>query len=102
MNKFGVGPYKGLFALDIVIALVLIVLGWKAATPAWIYAPPLNGSTIPMAVIVLAIVLFVASSTPNNLKRYVRHPQMTAEGEVGGSSVLRSFQNEKIGEDFSI
>jgi uncharacterized membrane protein len=76
--KLGEGPFKGLFALDIIIALVLIVFGWKAATPAAIYAPPLYGSPIPSAFLFLSILLFVASATPNNLKRFVRHPQMAA------------------------
>ena len=76
--KFGEGPYKGLFALDIIIALALIVFGWKAAIPTALYAPPLYGSPIPSAFLVLAILLLVASSLPNNLKRFVRHPQMAA------------------------
>jgi uncharacterized membrane protein len=77
-TKFGEVPYKGLFALDIIIALVLIVFGWKAAIPTAIYAPPLYGSPIPSAFLVLAILLMVASSMPNNLKRFIRHPQMAA------------------------
>jgi len=77
-TKFGEGPYKGLFALDIMIALALIIFGWKAAIPTAIYAPPMYGSPIPSAFLVLAILLMVASSIPNNLKRFVRHPQMAA------------------------
>ena len=76
--KLGEAPYKGLFALDIIIALALIVFGWKAAIPAALYAPPLYGSPIPSAFLLLAILLLVASRTPNNLKRYIRHPQMAA------------------------
>lgn len=77
IDKFGEGPYKGLFALDIIIALALIVFGWKAATPTPIYTPPLYGSSTPSIFLIFAVLLFVASSTPNNLKRYVPHPQMT-------------------------
>ena len=76
--KLGEGPYKGLFALDIIIALALIVFGWKSAIPAALYAPPLYGSPIPSAFLVLAILLLVASSLPNNLKRFIRHPQMAS------------------------
>lgn len=76
--KFGEGPYKGLFALDIILALVLIVLGWKAATPTLIYAAPLYGSPVPSIFLVIAILLFVTSRAPNNLKRYIRHPQLSA------------------------
>ena len=77
-NKLGEWPYKGLFALDIILALVLIVFGWKAAAPSAIYAPPLYGSPIPSVFLLLAILLFASSSTHNNLRRFVRHPQMTA------------------------
>ena len=77
-GKFGEGPYKGFFAVDIVIALGLIIFGWKTAIPTSLYAPPVISDKIPLAFIILAFVLFVASSLPNNLKRYVRHPQMGA------------------------
>lgn len=77
-NRFGEWPYKGLFALDIILALVLIVVGFKAATPSAIYAPPLYGSPVPSAFLLLAILLFASSSTHNNLRRFIRHPQMTA------------------------
>ena len=77
-GRFGEGPYKGLFALDIILALVLIVFGWKTATPTAIYAPPLFGSPVPSILLVIAIVLFVTSKTPNNIKRYIRHPQLSS------------------------
>ena len=77
-GKFGEGPYKGLFAIDIVIALGLIIYGWKTAIPTTLYAPPVVSDKIPLAFLILAIILFVASSLPNNLKRFVRHPQMAA------------------------
>lgn len=77
-GKFGEGPYKGLFAFDIVLALGLIIFGWKTAIPTSLYAPPDISDKIPLVFIIFAFVLFVASSLPNNLKRYVRHPQMGA------------------------
>ena len=77
-SKLGEWPYKGLFAVDILIALALIVFGWKAASPILIYAPPLADSPLPLALIAVAILLFTASSLPNNMKRHVRHPQMAA------------------------
>jgi uncharacterized membrane protein len=77
-QKFGEGPYKGLFALDIVIALALIIYGWKSATPAELYVPRFYNSSISSAFVIMAILLMVASTIPNNLRRYVRHPQMMA------------------------
>jgi uncharacterized membrane protein len=76
--KLGEVPYKGLFALDLIIALALIVFGWKSAIPTTLYAPPLYGSPIPSIFLFSSILLLVASSLPNNLKRFVRHPQMAS------------------------
>ena len=77
-GKLGEGPYKGLFAIDILLALGLIIFGWRSAVPTAVYAPPLFDSQIPVALIAVGIILFVASATPNNIKRFIRHPQMTA------------------------
>ena len=88
VGKLGLGPYKGLFALDIVLALALIVYGWKTAAPTSLYVPPLYGSPLPSALILIAMVLLVASSMPNNLKRLIRHPQMTAVVFWGGGHLL--------------
>ena len=77
-RRLGEGPYKGLFALDIILALALIVFGWKAATPTAVYAPPLFGTPIPSVLLLLAFIMLAAASAPNNLRRFIRHPQMTA------------------------
>lgn len=76
--KLGEKAYRGLFALDIILALVLIVFGWKAATPTPVYAPPLFGSPVPSIFLMIAILLFVTSRAPNNIKRFIRHPQLSA------------------------
>ncbi len=96
VDKLGLGPYKGLITLDIVIALLLIVFGWKATTPVALYAPPLYGSPIPAVAVLLAIILFVTSSTPNNLKRYIRHPQMTAVVLWGGGHLLTNGEDRSV------
>lgn len=95
-GKFGEGPYKGLFAIDIVIALGLIIFGWKTAIPTSLYAPPAISDKIPQAFIILAFVLFVASSLPNNLKRYIRHPQMGAVICWGISHLLTNGDSRSI------
>jgi uncharacterized membrane protein len=78
IEKLGEGPYKGLFALDLVIAILLIVFGWRSATPEYWYAPPLAGKiTVTFALIVVAFVLMGAANAPTNLKRHLRHPMLT-------------------------
>lgn len=76
--RLGENPYKGVFSLLIIGSLVLIVFGWKAATPSIVYRPPLGPGLIPSALMLLAFVFFAASAIPSNIGRVVRHPQMTA------------------------
>ncbi len=95
-GKFGEGPFKGLFALDILIALALIVFGWKTAIPELIYVPPMYGSPIPSVFLVLAVLLLVASSTPNNLKRVIRHPQMAAVVFWGAAHLLTNGDSRSV------
>ena len=76
--RMGSNPYRGAFSIVIVVSLVLIVLGWRSTTPVWIYSPPISGGAVIAVVMLLAFVLFIASQTPNNIRRYIRHPQMIA------------------------
>ncbi len=95
-QKFGEGPYKGLFALAIVIALALIIVGWKTATPRELYIPPFYNSQISSAFVIMAILLIVASSLPNNLRRYVRHPQMMAVTFWGVGHLLTNGDSRSV------
>ena len=71
--KVGFNPYRGLVSLAIIASLVLIVFGWTA-----VYAAPLQAGPIISGLVFIAFVLFVASQSRTNIRRFVRHPQMTA------------------------
>jgi uncharacterized membrane protein len=76
--RIGEGPYKGLFSLDLVIAILLMVFGWRSATPEYVYAAPLAGTPLVVTALVLvAFVLMGAANVPTNIKRYLRHPMLT-------------------------
>ena len=77
ISRLGSNLYRGLFALVILASLVTIVFGWRSATPTAVYAPPLQGSPIISVLVFLAFALFVAARAPTNLKRFLRHPQLT-------------------------
>ena len=70
--------YRGLFALLILASLVLIVIGWRSAAPSAVYAPPLLGSPAVSVLMLIAFVLFVAARAKTNIKRFLRHPQLTS------------------------
>jgi len=75
--RIGEGPYKGLFALSIVAAIALMALGWRSISPVAAYQPPAWGVPLATYAMFVSLVLFMGSNVPTNLKRFVRHPQLT-------------------------
>jgi len=76
-QKLGVNPYRGIFSLVIIGSLIMIVLGWQSAVPQAAYSAPLAGGPLISALVLIGLVLFFASQFAGNIKRFVRHPQMT-------------------------
>lgn len=77
-QKFGEGPYRGIFSLVILGSLVLIVFGWKSAVPSVVYTPPLGPGILVSVLVLIGLILFFASQMNGHLKRVLRHPQMIA------------------------
>jgi len=75
--KFGKNVYQSVFALLIFTGLLLIILGWRSATPAPVYTPVAGLKHPAMLLAMVGIILFVASNFPSRIKRLVRHPQLT-------------------------
>jgi uncharacterized membrane protein len=75
--RLGNNAYRGLFALLMLAALTMIVFGWKSAIPSAVYAPPLMGSPLVSVLMLIAFILFVAAQAKTNIKRVLRHPQLT-------------------------
>lgn len=88
IGKLGRKTYRGLFALDIVIALILIVVGWRMADIRLLYAPPLYGSPVVPALVFVSFVLFAAANAPGNIKRLLRHPMLTGVVVWSGAHLL--------------
>ena len=96
IGKLGNNPYRGLFALDIVIALVLIVFGWRSAAIAPLYVPPLYGSPIVTGMLLLSFILFAAANAPGNIKRFLRHPMLTGMAVWAGAHLLANGDNRSV------
>ena len=77
INKIGFGPYKGIFALLILSSVVLIVFGWRSIDPSDIYYPQSWGRHVTFLLVLLTFVLFIAAKRTTNIKRFLRHPQLT-------------------------
>jgi uncharacterized membrane protein len=82
ISRYGEYPYKGLFTLLMVVALYLIISGWKLLSPIppevleSIYTAPEWGGYAAAVLVLIGFVLFLAPYPPNNLKRVLRHPQL--------------------------
>jgi uncharacterized membrane protein len=95
-RKLGENPYRGLFSLFIIGGLIMIVLGWKSATPSAVYAPPLASGPVSSALVLIGFVLFFASQAPGNIKRFIRHPQMTGTILWGVSHLLTNGDTRSV------
>lgn len=78
IDKLGSGPYRGLFALVIVAALVLIVLGWRSTPETYLYVLPAWSRQLGFGLMVISFVLFGAAHGKSIIKRFVRHPMLMA------------------------
>lgn len=77
LGRLGENGYKGTFSLLLVLALALIVIGWRGAQPAYIYTPPAALAMPALVLICLGFLLFVVSNRESRIRRIVRHPQLT-------------------------
>ena len=94
--KLGDNAYRGLFSLVILASLVLIVIGWRSAPPTHVYAPPLAGNKIVVLIMPLAFILMAAASVPSNIRRIIRHPQMTGVIVWSGAHLLANGDSRSI------
>jgi uncharacterized membrane protein len=97
IEKLGEGPYKGLFALNLVIAIVLMVFGWKSVSVEFWYTPLLADSPRLIALLVLiAFVMLGAGNAPTNLKRVLRHPMLTGVIVWSAAHLLANGESRSV------
>lgn len=77
IGRIGTLPYKGLYALASIAAFYFIYKGWVASESDYLYVPPAWGAHITALLTLAGFVLFFSSGAPTNIKRHVRHPQLT-------------------------
>lgn len=95
--RIGEGPYKGLFALDLVIAILLMVFGWRSAEATFWYAAPLAGMPVLVwPLVAIAFILMGAANVPTNIKRFLRHPMLTGVIVWGVAHLLANGDNRSV------
>ena len=77
VEKIGLKPYSGMFALTILASVVLIVIGWRSIEPQYIYYPEAWTRHVTFLLVLITFILFAAAKSKTNIKRVLRHPQLT-------------------------
>ena len=96
IGKIGEPTYKGVFALTIIASIVMMVFGWRAITPTAVYRASAWGYAAAELLVFVALVLFVASGLPTNLKRVVRHPQLSGLVVWSGAHLLANGDRRSL------
>ena len=96
LEKLGENGYKGIFTLLMVLAIYLVISGWKATLPVSVFLPPIWGRHVTALLMLVAFVLFFAPYPPNNIKRVLRHPQLTGVLVWGVGHLLANGEGRSI------
>ncbi|MDP6952043.1 MAG: NnrU family protein, partial [Alphaproteobacteria bacterium] len=96
VDKMGEMGFKGLFAVASIVGIVLIVLGWQQAVPAQVYLLPEAATRATKALMIFALILFFAPYIPTNIRRAVRHPQLTGVLVWSIAHLLANGDNRSI------
>ena len=77
--RMGEGPWKGLISLVTLVAIALMVIGFRAAeeAPVILWTAPLWFWHLNNALMAVAVVVFTAGFFASPVRRRIRNPQLT-------------------------
>lgn len=96
VGALGANGYRGAFFLFILVSITLIVIGWRSIPIAAVYGPVGWGRTAALPLVFVAFVLFAASALRTNVKRFIRHPQLTGLAVWAGAHLLSNGENRSL------
>ena len=96
LSRLGENGYKGVFTLLMILAIYLVISGWKAAVPEFVYVPFPWGRHVTALLMLVGLVLFFAPYPANNIKRVLRHPQLTGVLCWGVGHLLANGEGRSI------
>jgi uncharacterized membrane protein len=96
VERLGENPYKGIFTLLMVLAIYLVVTGWKSTLPETLYMPPGWGRHATALLMLAGLALFFAPYLQTNVKRFLRHPQLTGVVCWGAGHLLANGDSRSV------
>lgn len=79
---------RPLVAVVALLAIVLMVIGYRGATGSFVYAPPAWGQHLNNLLMLFAVAMFGASHSKSHLRAWVRHPMFAGTILWGISHLL--------------
>jgi len=76
-TNFGKKAYQGIFSLLLILAIVLMVMGWKQTIPTHLYTLPAFTQPLALLLMLSGFICLVAANLPAKIKSVIRHPQLT-------------------------
>jgi uncharacterized membrane protein len=96
IDKLGAPPYKGLFSLGIVAAISLIVIGWQNTPVEQLYPAPAWGRQACLFLMPIALLFFISGRKPNNIRLFVRHPQLCGVVLIAVAHLMANSDNRSL------
>jgi len=75
-GAIGDGPHKGLVALSLIGAILLMVFGWRSTPAEFVYDVPSWGRHLNMLLMIFAIYLIGAAQGNSRIRQWIRHPML--------------------------
>ena len=76
ITSWGNGGYRAVFAVTVLLALVLIIVGWRMTPQVTLYQLPAWSAPIGFVLMIVAFILFGSAHHDTIIKRVIRHPQL--------------------------
>lgn len=73
----GAGPSKGIMAAAIVVGVILMIVGYRAAAFVPVYDPPAWGIHVNNLAMLFAVGLMGAGQSKGRARAWLRHPMLT-------------------------
>jgi uncharacterized membrane protein len=96
IGRMGEAPWKGLFSIVVAVSIVLMVMGWKSLPREFIYELPAWADHVCGLAMLAMSILFFAPYMPNNVSRFLRHPQLTGIILWSAGHILASGQARSL------
>lgn len=90
------GAYRGVFALAILGSILLMVFGWRSASPEFVYEPLADAAQLSSLLMIICFYLLGSAHGPGNVKRYIRHPMLTGIIVWGGAHLLANGDSRSV------